>query len=197
MGFTHGEDGFNPKGTSDLEGNRSPTSAQDMKTFSGVGITHLHENSLDSQLSSPKQQSETIPIGSPRRFAKSTHQKGMEHSESYTCVISHGSKWSTKTMYTDRGIECEMVQYPLRKQNELRDIASPARSNSNVAVFPVAHFLRACYLCERPLNHGKDIYMYRGDKAFCSVECRYQQILKDERLKTFAASPPSSSIAAS
>ncbi|GLJ13599.1 hypothetical protein SUGI_0216090 [Cryptomeria japonica] len=44
-----------------------------------------------------------------------------------------------------------------------------------------AGFLYACYLCRNKLSHQKDIYMYRGDKAFCSEECRYQQIASDER----------------
>jgi len=28
----------------------------------------------------------------------------------------------------------------------------------------------------------KDIYMYRGDTAFCSEECCYQQILMDDEM---------------
>eukprot|EP01018_Ginkgo_biloba_P041042 Gb_30206 [translate_table: standard] len=44
-----------------------------------------------------------------------------------------------------------------------------------------AHFLQACFLCKRRLGPGRDIYMYRGDSAFCSVECRHQQIVVDER----------------
>ncbi|AEE30204.1 FCS-Like Zinc finger 5 [Arabidopsis thaliana] len=42
-------------------------------------------------------------------------------------------------------------------------------------------FLRSCSLCKRLLVHGRDIYMYRGDRAFCSLECRQQQITVDER----------------
>ncbi|KAJ8762679.1 hypothetical protein K2173_011159 [Erythroxylum novogranatense] len=44
-----------------------------------------------------------------------------------------------------------------------------------------AHFLRACSLCQRNLIPGHDIYMYRGDSAFCSLECRQQQMSQDER----------------
>jgi len=191
--------GFNPNGSSDSEGAKSPTSPLDIKTFCGIGITHWYENSLDSQLSSSEHQSETIPIASPHGFTKSTSQTGMEHSESYTCVTSHGPKSSTKHIYTHCGMECETLQYPVEKQHEhgLWDVASPPRSNSNVPVFHVEHFLSACYLCKRQLNHGKDIYMYRGDKAFCCVECRYQQISMDERMETFPASPPSSQSATS
>ncbi|CAN8234045.1 unnamed protein product [Cochlearia groenlandica] len=43
------------------------------------------------------------------------------------------------------------------------------------------HFLRSCALCERLLVPGRDIYMYRGDTAFCSSECRQQQMSLDER----------------
>ncbi|KAI4321395.1 hypothetical protein MLD38_034779 [Melastoma candidum] len=44
-----------------------------------------------------------------------------------------------------------------------------------------AHFLRTCCLCKRRLFPGRDIYMYRGDSAFCSLECRQQQMNLDER----------------
>ncbi|XP_044475112.1 FCS-Like Zinc finger 6-like [Mangifera indica] len=43
------------------------------------------------------------------------------------------------------------------------------------------HFLRACCLCKRRLVPGRDIYMYRGDSAFCSLECRQYQMNQDER----------------
>ncbi|OEL37108.1 hypothetical protein BAE44_0001872 [Dichanthelium oligosanthes] len=49
--------------------------------------------------------------------------------------------------------------------------ASPAASSS---------FLQRCYLCHRELAEGRDIYMYRGDRAFCSEECRCRQIFMDE-----------------
>uniref|UniRef100_A0A1J3FRP3 FLZ-type domain-containing protein n=2 Tax=Noccaea caerulescens TaxID=107243 RepID=A0A1J3FRP3_NOCCA len=42
-------------------------------------------------------------------------------------------------------------------------------------------FLRSCSLCKRQLVPGRDIYMYRGDRAFCSLECRQKQITVDER----------------
>ncbi|MCD7471852.1 hypothetical protein HAX54_012593 [Datura stramonium] len=44
-----------------------------------------------------------------------------------------------------------------------------------------ANFLRTCGLCNLRLAPGRDIYMYRGDTAFCSMECREQQMKQDER----------------
>ncbi|KAM0015651.1 putative Zf-FLZ domain, FCS-Like Zinc finger/3 [Helianthus debilis subsp. tardiflorus] len=42
------------------------------------------------------------------------------------------------------------------------------------------YFLDACYLCKKPLGCNRDIFMYRGDLPFCSVECREEQIEIDE-----------------
>ncbi|XP_068660929.1 FCS-Like Zinc finger 15 [Aristolochia californica] len=57
--------------------------------------------------------------------------------------------------------------------------ASPAVSPSSNSV-PTVTFLDECFLCKKRLSPGNDIYMYRGDRAFCSVECRCRQIFMDE-----------------
>ncbi|XP_074568786.1 FCS-Like Zinc finger 7-like [Curcuma longa] len=44
-----------------------------------------------------------------------------------------------------------------------------------------AAFLRACGLCNRRLGPGRDAFMYRGEIAFCSLECRQQHINLDEQ----------------
>ncbi|XP_020582491.1 uncharacterized protein LOC110026058 [Phalaenopsis equestris] len=43
------------------------------------------------------------------------------------------------------------------------------------------HFLKFCCACSKELSLQNEVYMYRRDQGFCSVECRYQQILEDER----------------
>ncbi|CAA7401723.1 unnamed protein product [Spirodela intermedia] len=57
---------------------------------------------------------------------------------------------------------------------------NPRRNSGDFAVEP-APFLRTCGLCKRRLGPGKDTFMYRGEVAFCSMECRQQQITLDER----------------
>lgn len=52
---------------------------------------------------------------------------------------------------------------------------------------PPIDFLDACYLCKRSLGPGLDIYMYRGDRAFCSVECRLKQMAMDEQSEKCAS----------
>ncbi|XP_043810547.1 FCS-Like Zinc finger 15 isoform X4 [Manihot esculenta] len=52
---------------------------------------------------------------------------------------------------------------------------------SSSSVYPhSSNFLEHCFLCGQKLLPGKDIYMYKGDIAFCSVECRCRQIFMDE-----------------
>ncbi|KAG4175690.1 hypothetical protein ERO13_A11G199800v2 [Gossypium hirsutum] len=61
-------------------------------------------------------------------------------------------------------------------------LLSPTSANSGR--FPVAEtapFLRFCCLCNRGLAPARDIYMYRGDTAFCSENCREKQMKLDER----------------
>ncbi|KAI9127271.1 hypothetical protein K1719_001830 [Acacia pycnantha] len=41
-------------------------------------------------------------------------------------------------------------------------------------------FFESCFLCKKPLEDNRDIFMYRGDIPFCSVECRQEQIESDE-----------------
>ncbi|KAF7849073.1 hypothetical protein BT93_L1271 [Corymbia citriodora subsp. variegata] len=60
------------------------------------------------------------------------------------------------------------------------------------------HFLQSCFLCNKPLGFNSDIFMYRGDTAFCSKECRQEQIEIDEaKEKSWKRSPSSSSSSSS
>ncbi|WOK96763.1 hypothetical protein Cni_G05470 [Canna indica] len=46
-------------------------------------------------------------------------------------------------------------------------------------------FLNACGVCRRPLRSGHDIYIYRGESAFCSNECREKHMKRDIKKKTY------------
>ncbi|KAK7379456.1 hypothetical protein VNO80_04917 [Phaseolus coccineus] len=51
-----------------------------------------------------------------------------------------------------------------------------------------SHFLRTCGLCKcRLAPDRRDIYMYRGDTAFCSLECREKQMKQDQRKEKWKA----------
>ncbi|KAF3324317.1 zinc-finger of the FCS-type, C2-C2 [Carex littledalei] len=57
---------------------------------------------------------------------------------------------------------------------------TPKRNSGDFVNMETASFLKACGLCNRRLAPGRDIFMYRGEIAFCSMECRQQQINQDE-----------------
>ncbi|XP_022753071.1 uncharacterized protein LOC111301564 [Durio zibethinus] len=69
-----------------------------------------------------------------------------------------------------------------RLDQRLLATVSPRVNRRHSADFmETPHFLRSCGLCRRRLVPGRDIYMYRGDSAFCSLECRQQQMNQDEK----------------
>ena len=134
---------------------------------------------------------------SPLVFTGCLSADEIEQSEDYTCVISHGPNPRTTHIFGDCVIESGAGVYsPARKENGyFRDRTS----------FSSENFLSFCYNCKKKLEEDKDIYIYRsefekfmnlsssssssnshrfcsyrGDKAFCSHECRYQEMMMEE-----------------
>lgn len=108
------------------------------------------------------------------RFRAEFEEPEMDSFEEYTIVTCRapGNKSYTK-VYGDRS------KSENRKCNRPSVFnISPAKIGSFPAE-PNSDFLSSCHLCQKKL-HGKDIYMYRGEKAFCSTECRYRQIVMDD-----------------
>ncbi|KAL8047964.1 hypothetical protein ABFX02_07G032900 [Erythranthe guttata] len=100
----------------------------------------------------------------------------IELSEDYTCVISYGPNPRTTHIFEDCIVEscCGVVKFSeSRKEN----VSIPhTRSMS----YRSESFLSFCYNCKKNLGQGKDIYMYRGEKAFCSSECRYTEMMLED-----------------
>ncbi|KZV47129.1 hypothetical protein F511_30947 [Dorcoceras hygrometricum] len=157
----------------------------------GLGIVAALEKSGDRGGETPANialfnrnmsRSNPIPVKNPLRVGGYLEEFDMESSEEYTVVTSHGpDTHCTKVYYS--GIEHGRKGHeraPFRIQSSKASVfhISPPRF-WDVAGAPATDFLSSCNLCKKQL-HGKDIYMYRGDKAFCSSECRYSQIVKDE-----------------
>ncbi|XP_060180365.1 FCS-Like Zinc finger 8 isoform X2 [Lycium barbarum] len=100
----------------------------------------------------------------------------MELSEEYTCVISYGPNPRTTHIFDDCIVEscCGVVKYSeSRKENEFINPSPPMS-------YPSENFLSFCHTCKKNLGIGKDIYMYRGEKAFCSSDCRYKEMMLEE-----------------
>ncbi|KAA8548654.1 hypothetical protein F0562_000338 [Nyssa sinensis] len=109
---------------------------------------------------------------SPRVFTGCLSASEMELSEDYTCVISHGPNPKTTHIFGDCIVQscCGVVGF----------------SASRPMSYPSESFLSFCYSCKKNLGQGKDIYMYRGEKAFCSSECRYKEMMLEEGNETFS-----------
>ncbi|XP_042492016.1 FCS-Like Zinc finger 13-like [Macadamia integrifolia] len=125
----------------------------------------------------------------------------MELSETYTCVISHFGNNSIKKReyFDDKPQVTVTAAAAVAGDNWGYSQAFPVPSPpmyTGVVVgtgtgFQAASFLNFCNLCKKKL-HGLDIFMYRGDKAFCSAECRFKQILSDEHNEKHVSGAPMS-----
>ncbi|PON65601.1 Zf-FLZ domain containing protein [Parasponia andersonii] len=130
----------------------------------------------------------TIPgsIGSGNEFIEPLSPSEIELSEDYTCVISHGPNPKTTHIYGDCILEAHSGDLSNSgKREDKKDIALPEPiENSEVPVsYPSDHFLSFCFYCNKKLEEDKDIYIYRGEKAFCSLSCRSLEILIDEEFE--------------
>ncbi|KAM7279163.1 hypothetical protein ACFE04_006297 [Oxalis oulophora] len=131
----------------------------------GVKITNSNSQTQTQLLKKPVFGSEISGPDSPMVLSASE----MELSEDYTCVITHGPNPKTTHIFDNCIVEsyCGGGGF------------SPAKK-VNGSGFPSGNFLSFCCTCKKDLGLGKDIYMYRGEKAFCSHECRYQEIMLEE-----------------
>lgn len=91
------------------------------------------------------------------------------NSEDYTCVVSRGPNPRTTHIFGDRVFEFQVEQ--------LMPIDSKGDDSMSLPV--EVGVMSFCSFCSEKLKEGKDIYIYQGDKAFCSTECR-ENFMEDE-----------------
>ncbi|CAA7407436.1 unnamed protein product [Spirodela intermedia] len=123
----------------------------------------------------------SVPI--PIVFATTGGQRGNEWrdeeetelSEGYTCVISDvGPPAVQKMVCSDDSVGDGWEP----SSAGLFETPPPPAWPSLLP--PPEDFLNRCFRCGKKL-HGLDIFMYRGEKAFCSAECRCQQMVSEEQ----------------
>ncbi|PWA81274.1 hypothetical protein CTI12_AA189340 [Artemisia annua] len=176
--FTSGAGWF--EGSSSSSSCSSPTSPLDLKLV--MSPRRVHNSSCDEVVSGrgiglgiivnmDKSRESTAILLRPSHHVKAN----INDEEEYTIVTRHhkpnkNNSYSRKELVYDHNCGDE-------KLRSLFDISpTPARVDDIKAS---AHFLSTCHECNKQL-HGKDIYMFRGEKAFCSIECRSMEIAKME-----------------
>ncbi|KAG6593979.1 FCS-Like Zinc finger 15, partial [Cucurbita argyrosperma subsp. sororia] len=82
---------------------------------------------------------------------------------------------------SNQGDFCNKSSQVISKASVMNLTVNSSSRNPNSCLQTTSFRLHSCYLCNQKLLPGKDIYMYKGDRGFCSVECRCRQILMDEK----------------
>ncbi|XP_021887247.1 uncharacterized protein LOC110806632 [Carica papaya] len=124
----------------------------------------------------------SVSLGSANGFTRSLPTTDFELSEDYTCVISHGPNPKTTHIYGDYVLKCHNNELTNCSRNEGNEIGLTPAVTGSTSVWNSDNFLSFCYSCNKKLE-GKDIYIYRGEKAFCSLDCRLPEILIDEEME--------------
>ncbi|KAL6615485.1 hypothetical protein ACP70R_037755 [Stipagrostis hirtigluma subsp. patula] len=91
------------------------------------------------------------------------------NSEDYTCVVSRGPNPRTTHIFGDHVFEFQVEQL-MPDEGKGEDSIPPHVQGGTMSF---------CCFCNEKLKEGKDIYIYQGDKAFCSMECR-ENFMEDE-----------------
>ncbi|KAL3500473.1 hypothetical protein ACH5RR_039566 [Cinchona calisaya] len=126
----------------------------------------------------------SLPASIANGLIGSISPSEIELSEDYTCVRKHGPNPKVTHIFGDCILEChnnELTNFG--KNNGKGNVLPQAAECSEVPTsYPSSDFLSFCYSCKKKLD-GEDIYMYRGEKAFCSLTCRMEEILIDEEIE--------------
>ncbi|XP_062230934.1 FCS-Like Zinc finger 10-like [Phragmites australis] len=147
------------------------------------GGAHLGASSHAADLGKfPAPGSLPASIGGPRRYIGSVSATEVEQSEDYTCIIAHGPNPKTTRIFGDCILEPITVHVPDGESMEAMEVKEGAESYWLVKCSGDAgeEFLSSsCLSCNKKLD-GNDSCVYRGEKAFCSGNCRDQEILTEE-----------------
>ncbi|KAG4954055.1 hypothetical protein JHK87_039649 [Glycine soja] len=120
-------------------------------------------------------------------FIESLSACEIENSEDYTCVISHGPNAKTTHIFCGCILETHANDserhYKAEEEGKGLSLFS-VNILHTPNQYPSHDFLSVCYHCNKKLEEGKDIYIYRGEKSFCSLSCREIEIMMDEQEKS-------------
>ncbi|MCO5568839.1 hypothetical protein L7F22_022540 [Adiantum nelumboides] len=108
-----------------------------------------------------------LPVAKNQRMERQSHCGGGREAHSYCTILSSYDEDDCYDCGLDMSKSIFYTASPVSSQCMFKD--------------QTMDFLSKCFRCRQKLADGKDIYMYRGDQAFCSQECRYKQIVADER----------------
>ncbi|KFK39549.1 hypothetical protein AALP_AA3G258500 [Arabis alpina] len=109
-------------------------------------------------------------LGSGRVLPGYFSTSDMELSEDYTCVTCHGPNPRTIHIFDNCIVESQPGVVFFRSSDPITE-SDYSQPDS---------FLSSCCNCKKTLGPRDDIFMYRGDRAFCSSECRSLEMMSDE-----------------
>ncbi|XVF25015.1 hypothetical protein REPUB_Repub13aG0177700 [Reevesia pubescens] len=115
---------------------------------------------------------------------QSLSAREIELSEDYTCIISHGPNPKKTHIFGDCILEChnnELTNFDKKAEQGIE--VSQQGKSIEISTHPSYEFLSFCYYCKKKLEKDEDMYEYRGEKVFCSLDCRSEEIFAEEEME--------------
>ncbi|XP_044495598.1 FCS-Like Zinc finger 10 [Mangifera indica] len=146
-----------------------------------------------------KSNSLPIPISFGNGYVGSLSAHEVELSEDYTCIISHGPNRKTTHIFGDCIVECQTHELANFAKKEEQGIQLPKGDTyqKGLTPYPSDEFLSFHYSCNKKLEKGADIYIYSGEKAFCSYDCHSEDIFAEEEIEKSCDNTPKISLGSS
>ncbi|WCJ40712.1 hypothetical protein M5689_021621 [Euphorbia peplus] len=156
-------------------------SANRTSTVSSLSLFSDGGQQTDSSLDI-KSGSLPVPISTSHGHVGSLSAREIEQSEDYTCIISYGPNPKTIHIYGDCILESHTngLSNLNKTENIESELSQEADRVDGLTPYPSNEFLSFCYSCNKKLEEGDDIYIYRGEKAFCSFDCRSEEISAED-----------------
>ncbi|XP_057524072.1 FCS-Like Zinc finger 10-like isoform X1 [Amaranthus tricolor] len=124
-----------------------------------------------------------MPITNGNEILCSLTPAEIELSEDYTCVITHGTNPKTTHIFGDCVLNCHPNEIDLASLETRKPCLENCLQKCSTARDPSDDFFSFCHFCKKKLEEGKDIYI--GEKAFCSWDCRLEEISIDGEQEKF------------
>ncbi|TQD89102.1 hypothetical protein C1H46_025329 [Malus baccata] len=158
---------FTSKSVSETDAVMSPTSILETKPFLGL------RNPFWSESNTPR---------TPEPESRRIHWDKLDSKGIGLAIVDALNESDPKPSNP----KTRMVIFGSQLKIQIPPLQPPGRK-SNGSSYLSESFLSFCDNCKKNLGQGKDIFMYRGEKAFCSRECRYQEMLLEEGADRLAA----------
>ncbi|CAL5203837.1 unnamed protein product [Lathyrus oleraceus] len=169
---------------------RPPTMRRTRSMTGGMSVDmHSPDNQTTNNNMESHHEEESVMSHHHNPLQPHPHHDGVKldpHAVVMKGTETHGGLVESRVMFPSHTTTTTTLT-TTNTNNNINHNNNPVSASAH-GIYSTPHFLRICGLCNCRLAPTRDIYMYRGDTAFCSLECREEQMKQDLRKEKWKVS---------